>query len=51
MSGYLDVEARKAGFQRILPYLGKVVSASFIQKTGDILPGIDRLHNLIGGIF
>jgi hypothetical protein len=51
MSGYLDVEARKAVFKRILPYLGKVVPASFLQKTGEVLPGIDRLHNLIEGIF
>jgi hypothetical protein len=51
MSGYLDVEARKAVFQRVLPYLGKVVPASFLQKTGEVLPGIDRLHNLIEGIF
>jgi hypothetical protein len=51
MSGYLNSVARKAIFQRILPYLGKVVSASFLQKTGNELPGIDRLHNLIEGIF
>ncbi len=51
MSGYLDSEARKAIFQRILPYLGKAVPASFLQKTGEVLPGIDRLHNLIEGIF
>lgn len=51
MSLYLDVEARKTVFQRVLPYLGKVVPASFIQKTSNSLPGIDRLHNLIEGIF
>ena len=51
MSGYLDSEARKVIFQRILPYLGKAVPASFLQKMAEILPGIDRLHNLIEGIF
>ena len=51
MLGYVDSEARKAIFQRILPYMGKVVPASFLQKTTDVLPGIDRLHNLIEGIF
>ena len=51
MSGYLDTEARKAIFQRIVPYLGKAVPASFLQKTAEVLPGIDRLHNLIEGIF
>ncbi|MGC9452092.1 MAG: IS66 family transposase [Oceanipulchritudo sp.] len=36
MSGYLDIEARKAVFQRVLPYLGKVVPASVLQKTGEV---------------
>lgn len=31
--------------------MGKVVPASFLQKTADVLPGIDRLHNHIEGIF
>mgnify|MGYP000536636279 CR=1 FL=1 len=51
MSSCLDREARKAVFSRILPYLGKAVPASFVQKTGDVLPGINLLHNLAQGIF
>lgn len=51
MSNDLDATSRKIILQRILPYLGKVVPASFLQKTADVLPGIDRLHNLIEGIF
>lgn len=51
MPVHLDREARKATIERILPYLGKAVPAKFIQKTGETLRGLDRLHNLIEGIY
>jgi hypothetical protein len=47
----VDRKARKAIFEQILPYLGRSVQAAFIQKTREVLPGIQLLHNLAQGIF
>jgi len=47
----IEVEARWTMFRRLSPYFGKVISARFIQKTEEVLPGITRIHNLIEGIY
>lgn len=38
-------------FRSLAPYYGKLVSATFIQNTRKIIPHIDRIHNLIEGIY
>ncbi len=35
----------------LVPYFGKVVAASFLKKTYEVNPAIERLHNLIEGIY
>lgn len=46
-----EIKARWKAFRLLAPYFGKIVSASFIQKTQQVLPGITRVHNLIEGIY
>ncbi|MEP5569814.1 MAG: HNH endonuclease [Halioglobus sp.] len=38
-------------FSNLAPYFGRVVPASFIQKTAETISGITRVHNLIEGIY
>lgn len=51
MVAQLDREARKAIFARVLPFIGKQVSAQFLKRTQEVLPGIERIHPLIEGIY
>lgn len=51
MSDQLDREARKAVFARVLPFIGKHLSVPFLKRTQEILPGIERIHPLIEGIY
>ena len=38
-------------FRQIAPYFGRIVSARFIQHTHDSVSGVERIHNLIEGIY
>ena len=38
-------------FRAIAPHFGKVLPASFFQKTSQVVPGIERVHHLIEGIY
>lgn len=44
-------EQRLKIFKQLAPYFGRVVPSKFIQKTGEVIPGIDRIHNLTQGIY
>ncbi|HNC22632.1 MAG TPA: HNH endonuclease [Opitutaceae bacterium] len=46
-----DVAARIRIFRAVVPYFGKVLPASFFQKTSGIVPDVARLHHLIEGIY
>ena len=46
-----EKQNRWAIFRALLPYYGKIVSARFIQRTVEFIPGITRIHNLIEGIY
>jgi|APLak6261667961_1056064.scaffolds.fasta_scaffold00212_15 hypothetical protein len=46
-----DQEERLRIFRAIAPHFGKVLPASFFQKTYTVVPGIDRVHHLIEGIY
>ena len=43
--------ARWEVFRRLAPYFGKTVSAQFIKRTSEVVPGVERVHNLIEGIY
>lgn len=47
----VEIERRWKTFRLLAPYFGKVVTAKFIQKTAEFLPGLVRVHNLIEGIY
>jgi len=38
-------------FRALLPYYGKIVTPDFLRKTSAFIPGIDRIHPLIEGIY
>lgn len=38
-------------FRAVAPYFGKVLPASFFQRTSRTLPGVERVHHLIEGIY
>ena len=38
-------------FGELAPYFGRVVSAKFIQRTQRTIPAVQRIHNLIEGIY
>lgn len=46
-----DLAERLRIFRAIAPQFGKVLPAFFFQKTSQVVPGIDRVHNLIEGIY
>ena len=46
-----DREKRMDAFRRLASYFGKVLPAAFFQKTGATVPGVERVHNLIEGIY
>ena len=47
----ITIEQRLAIFKQLAPYFGRIVPAKFIQKTGELIQGIDRIHNLAQGIY
>ena len=46
-----DVSNRLRIFRTLAPHFGKVLPAAFFQKTSTSVPGIERIHNLIEGIY
>ena len=38
-------------FRQIAPFFGRTVPARFIQRTHESIPGVQRIHNLIEGIY
>lgn len=46
-----EIETRWVAFRLLAPYFGKVVSARFVQKTSGFISQIERVHNLIEGIY
>jgi len=46
-----EIAERLRIFRAIAPQYGKVLPASFFQKTFQTVPGIERIHNLIEGIY
>lgn len=47
----IEREARKAIFSRVLTYIGKSLGTPFLKRTSRFLPGIERIHPLIEGIY
>ena len=46
-----EKQNRREIFRALLPYYGKIVSPQFLKKTAMIIPGIERIHPLIEGIY
>jgi hypothetical protein len=46
-----DIEKRLGILRAVAPYYGKILSASFLRKTSDQVPGVDRIHSLLSGIY
>jgi hypothetical protein len=46
-----DVVQRLGIFRAVAPHFGKVLPASFFQKTSAVIPGVERVHHLIEGIY
>ena len=46
-----DLAERLRIFRSLVPYFGKIMPASFVQKTSMTIPGIERIHHLIEGIY
>lgn len=46
-----DLGERWEIFRKLAPYFGRVVSAKFVQKTNEFVPGVTRIHSLIQGIY
>jgi hypothetical protein len=46
-----DVAERTRIFRALLPYFGTVQPASFFQRTAERIGGVERIHNLIEGIY
>jgi hypothetical protein len=46
-----DLDKRRSVFRSLVPYFGKTLPARFYQKTATQIPGVERVHPLIEGIF
>lgn len=46
-----EKELRWEIFRALLPYYGKIVTPDFLRKTSEFVPGIERIHPLIEGIY
>ena len=46
-----EKELRWEIFRALLPYYGKIVTPDFLRKTFQHIPGIERIHPLIEGIY
>jgi hypothetical protein len=47
----MSLERRSEILVEIAKYTGRQVSAAFLKRTASFIPGIERFHNLITGIF
>ena len=45
------ISQRVQVFRALVPYFGKVLPASFFRKTSTVVSGVERVHNLIEGIY
>lgn len=46
-----EKELRWEIFRALLPYYGKIVTPEFLRRTSEFVPGIERVHPLIEGIY
>jgi hypothetical protein len=46
-----DVAERTRIFRSLVPFFGTVQSSGFFQKTAATIPGIERIHHLIEGVY
>jgi hypothetical protein len=46
-----DVAERARIFRSLVPFFGTVQSSAFFQKTAAAIPGIERIHHLIEGVY
>jgi hypothetical protein len=46
-----EKQNRWAIFRALLPYYGKIVTPNFLKRTAEYIPGIERIHPLIEGIY
>src|SRR6266705_2385197 len=46
-----DVAERTRIFRALLPYFGTVEPSAFFQKTAAVVPGVERIHHLIEGVY
>lgn len=51
MASKPDVGERLRIFRALMPHFGKALPASFFQKTASHVPGVERIHHLIEGIY
>jgi len=47
----MEKELRWKIFRALLPFYGKVVTPAFLRRTNEFIPGIERVHPLIEGIY
>jgi hypothetical protein len=47
----IEKQNRWTIFRALLPYYGKIVTPNFLKKTAQYIPGIERIHPLIEGIY
>jgi hypothetical protein len=46
-----DTTERLRIFRDLAPHFGKVLPTAFLQKTSEVIPVVERVHNLIEGIY
>jgi hypothetical protein len=46
-----EIAERRRIFRALVPYFGTVQPAAFFQRTSEVVPGVERVHNLIEGIY
>jgi len=46
-----DIAERARIFKSLVPYFGTVQPSAFFQRTGGVIPGVERIHHLIEGIY
>jgi hypothetical protein len=46
-----EITRRRDVFRAAVPYFGRALPASFFQKTSSVIPGIERIHHLVEGIY
>jgi hypothetical protein len=46
-----EIAERNGIFRALLPYFGSVQPSAFFQRTAETIPGVERIHHLIEGIY